>query len=601
MANNISGPRPGKETGAEAGDQDHEDILQYAEQLPGYGDRDSGSLTAGKKTARSFLGEERRMMLSVVAIGVTLTVALALILAQNLTASMRVGPERVIGISETSGRGLTPAVETQVATAPGLVGYDSGNTPSEQQLAAITDFAQAQGNETIHIPGNAARGYKPPQSHYANAAEDNVIVTIPLSQGRLLRFDQDIESVFIADPAVADIRVVSADLVYVYGKKLGYTNLLAISNQGRGKKNSENGSSGGPRLAGSALLRVVTDPRAVYDAKQQFAPDAPVTIRLFGERLALEGEVKTIDDAVEVANLAQTYSHEDKPPINTMTLEGSNQINIRVRFAEVSRKDLRSFGIDWNVAVSAGSFSFGLQKRSATSTLNPNLAAGASFGNFDIDLLIEALQANGALTVLAEPNLTAVTGETASFLAGGEVPIPVPSGRDKDIISVQYKPFGVSLSFTPTLVKGNRIGLKVKPEVSAISSATSFSVQGFSLPTFTVRRAETAVEVASGQTFALAGLFQREISRTVDKMPLLGDVPVLGALFRSDRYQRNETELVILITPYLVRPVSDPNLATPLDRAPPLSSWETTTIDPSDKGVAFTTSEPESTSGFIMK
>jgi pilus assembly protein CpaC len=161
---------------------------------------------------------------------------------------------------------------------------------------------------------------------------------------------------------------------------------------------------------------------------------------------------------------------------------------------------------------------------------------------------------------------------------------------------VQYKPFGVALSFTPTLVKDNRIALRVAPEVSSITSFTDFAVQGFNFPIFKVSRTETTVEMASGQTFALAGLFQRDISKTLDKMPVLGDVPVLGPLFRSERYKRNETELVILITPYLVNPVRDHQLATPLDRVDPPPG-----ADPTDKGAAFRSGEADQTSGFIVK
>ncbi len=205
--------------------------------------------------------------------------------------------------------------------------------------------------------------------------------------------------------------------------------------------------------------------------------------------------------------------------------------------------------------------------------------------------------------MLAEPNLTAVTGETASFLAGGEVPIPVPSGNGNNSITVQYKPFGVSLAFTPTLVRDNRIALRVKPEVSSIAAVTDFAVQGFNLPSFTVRRAETVVEVASGQTFALAGLFQREVSRSIDKLPILGDVPVLGPLFRSERYKRNETELVILITPYLVTPVSDRRVATPLDRMDQNPSWQADVVgpDPTNKGAAYSNAGAQGSSGFILK
>jgi len=173
------------------------------------------------------------------------------------------------------------------------------------------------------------------------------------------------------------------------------------------------------------------------------------------------------------------------------------------------------------------------------------------------------------MTILAEPNLTAATGRPASFLAGGEIPIPTP-GNQAGQITVSYKPFGVSLEFTPTLIKTNRIALRVRPEVSSLSRIGAIKANGVDLPSLMVRRADTTVEVASGQTFAIAGLFQRQMSLDYEQTPDIANLPILGPLFRSARYRRDETELVILITPILVKPVRDRGLATPLDRpAPP--------------------------------
>jgi pilus assembly protein CpaC len=241
-------------------------------------------------------------------------------------------------------------------------------------------------------------------------------------------------------------------------------------------------------------------------------------------------------------------------------------VNIRVRFAEVSRTDLESYGVDWSVGFQSGNFQFGMFKSGGVPDGEGNLKIGAGTvdDTVNAEVVIDALQRNGVVRILAEPNLTAVTGQTASFLAGGEVPVPVPQGNDS--VTVQYKQFGVSLGFTPTLIGRNRIALHVQPEVSALSDSGTVSAGGFSMPSFVVRRADTTVEVGSGQTFAIAGLFQQRMSRNLQKFPVLGDVPVLGALFQSQRFQREETELVILITPYLVEPVSDHSLATPLDR-----------------------------------
>jgi pilus assembly protein CpaC len=285
-----------------------------------------------------------------------------------------------------------------------------------------------------------------------------------------------------------------------------------------------------------------------------------------GNRIVAMGPARSVDDAVDIDNVARTFSQPDVPPLNKTTVEGSQQVNIRVRFAEVSRTDLESYGVDWSVGFQSGNFQFGMFKTGAVPEGGGNLRIGAGTvdDTVNAEVVIEALQRNGVVKILAEPNLTAVTGQTASFLAGGEVPVPVPQGNDS--VTVQYKQFGVSLGFTPTLIGRNRIALHVQPEVSALSDAGTVSAGGFSMPSFVVRRADTTVEVGSGQTFAIAGLFQQRMSRNLQKFPVLGDVPVLGALFQSQRFQREETELVILITPYLVEPVSDHSLATPLDR-----------------------------------
>jgi pilus assembly protein CpaC len=520
------------------------------------------------------------------ALGVAVLALVTVLLAQGLTAALH-STWRVAGI--TDGPDMRLSVETNIPQA---------NTPEERQrLARIQEVASSerakwQGTITIAPEG---RSYLPPQDRDADIAAANKI-TIPVSQGRLLKFDEPVEQVFIADPQIADIRVISPLLVYVYGKRLGNTNLLAMSSKG-----AEGANNGEPRLTGSALLSVVADASVPNEAKHLGAPDSQLDVRIVGNRIMLNGRMRGIDDAVNAASIGETYSQSGQPPINNTTLAGSNQVNIRVRFAEISRNDLKSFGIDWNVGVKAGSFNLNVGRTNLPADTTPNLTLSGGAGNFNVDLLIDALQSNGALTILAEPNLTAVTGETARFLAGGEVPIPVPSTQINEqnksgLAGLQYKSFGVALSFTPTLVKENRIALRVQPEVSSITSFSNVGFQGFSFPVFKVSRTETTVEMASGQTFALAGLFQRDISTTVDKMPVLGDVPVLGPLFRSERYKRSETELVILITPYLVNPVRDHSLATPLDRVDPMPA-----PDPTYKGAGYGARETDNSSGFIVR
>lgn len=363
-------------------------------------------------------------------------------------------------------------------------------------------------------------------------------LVLPAGHGRILHFDGAIESVFIADPAIADVRVVAPDVVYAFGKKIGSTNLIAVSSENKRRITME--------------IMVSTDEQTPNASQRQLHPTSTIEISVLGNRVAATGRARTVEDATGAADVAQTYSPQGQPPINETTLESSQQVNIRVRFVEVSRNEVRALGFDWRLLAGAG-----------TSLGFP--------GSVKIDVLIEALQRAGALTILAEPNLTAITGQTASFLAGGEVPIPHPVARGEPP-SFDYKQFGVSLEFTPTVIRTNRIALHVKPSVSAISEFGAVKIGDTNLPSFTVRSADTTVEVASGQTFAIAGLFQRQLSKDVDKLPLLGDVPVLGALFTSERYRRDETELVILVTTYLVQPVRNRLAATPIDHASQLAA-----------------------------
>ena len=379
-------------------------------------------------------------------------------------------------------------------------------------------------------------------------------IELMVGHGRILRLDEAAESVYMGDTTIADVRIVAPDVVYVYGRRIGTTNLVAISAD--------------KKVRASVAFRVVADPGSANKASHELQPTTHTNLKLFGNRVAAVGPTRGVEEAVDVQNTADTFSPRDQPPINDTTIAGSQQINIRVRFAEVSRNDVQRLGI--------GS--------------SDGIAFGGSGG--EVDALVGALQRNGMMTILAEPNLTAATGRPASFLAGGEIPIPTP-GNQAGQITVTYKPFGVSLEFTPTLIKTNRIALRVRPEVSSLSRIGAIKANGIDLPSLMVRRADTTVEVASGQTFAIAGLFQRQMSLDYEQTPEVANLPILGPLFRSARYRRDETELVILITPILVKPVRDRGLATPLDRPAP----------PPPPAPAFVKAQPlpEPNSGLVFK
>jgi pilus assembly protein CpaC len=387
-------------------------------------------------------------------------------------------------------------------------------------------------------------------------------LTLVVGQGRILRFDQPVESVFVGDPAIADVRVVSPGVIYLYGIKIGSTNVIALSP--------------GHSTRGTVQLRVVADPRPVNDAQRALQPTSSVNIRLFGDRVVATGPTRSVKEAIETDAVTETFTPRDMPPpINTTTIPGTHQVNIRVRFAEVTRNELLAYGVSWNAVANPGSFQFGLMTGSfaqgplvqggqgPNGTAANSASIGIHTGRVNVDVLLEALQNNGTITILAEPNITAVTGQTASFLAGGEIPIPIPVGQN--LLGIEYKPFGVSLLFTPTLLPNERIAMRVRPEVSEPSQTNAVVTQGISVPSLNVRRADTTVELASGETFAIAGMFQRNGTQDINKIPYIGDLPVLGELFKSTKYQRGESELVILITPYLVRPTRTRTMKIPQD------------------------------------
>jgi pilus assembly protein CpaC len=364
-------------------------------------------------------------------------------------------------------------------------------------------------------------------------------MSVETGQGRILRFDQQVASVFVANPAVADVQVVSPGVIYLFGKQSGDTNLIALSADDESQA--------------SLRLQVRDGDAQASEALRGIDGESQVRLHMAGNQLIAEGRSNSVEGAMATQSTLDAQAPAGGS-LDRSTYDGTNQINIRVRFAEVARDELLSYGVSWNALINNGSFSFGV--------LTSNIAS--SPGSEGVDGLLQALQQNNLLQILAEPNITTVSGQTASFLAGGEIPIPVPV--NSDLVGIQYKQFGVSLLSTPTLLPNGRISMEVRPEVSSLTS-DNVQIAGYDVPSLQVRRADTVVEVGSGQTFAIAGLFQRQTSNELERIPVLGDIPILGQLFRSRRFQRNETELVILITPYLVRPSSSPAPRTPLDRA----------------------------------
>lgn len=380
-------------------------------------------------------------------------------------------------------------------------------------------------------------------------------IIIELNEGQLLRLDRAMASVFIANPAIADVSAKSSRMLYLFGKSVGTTTLFALD--------------ANDNVIANVTVTVNHNLSQLQIALDRLVPNGVISTLSIDGAIVLSGMVETASEAENARRLASRFVGEGGEVINRLAVTASNQVNLRVRIVEVSREIVNQFGLNWDVFVDGG-FQFGLQSLPPVAGINTLFGSG-SIGDASIDVLIDALAEDSLVTILAEPNLTAVSGETASFLAGGEFPIPVD--QDDEGITIEFKEFGVSLAFTPTLTGRSRISMRVRPEVSQLSTAAQIIANGISIPSLTTRRAETTVELASGQSFAIAGLILDNSRQDATKIPGLGDLPILGALFQSDRFQRNETELVIIVTPYIVRPVNPDELRTPLDpyRAPPLA------------------------------
>lgn len=387
-------------------------------------------------------------------------------------------------------------------------------------------------------------------------ASSGQALELEVSKGRLIRLDRPAQTVFVADPEIANIQVKSPSLIYLLGKNPGQTTLYAVDSK--------------ERVLANIDITVTHNLARLREILDQLHPGSSVRVTSINGTLVLDGTVSSASAAEDMRRLALSFAGDEKNIINRLGVSAPNQVNLRVRVAEVSRGVDKQLGFNWSILGSIGGFSLGLATTNpfAGSVTQHTLSAATNIGGWDFNAVIDALEEEGLVSVLAEPNLTALSGETASFLAGGEFPILVPDSDGR--VTIEFKKFGVSLAFTPTLIGENRINMHVRPEVSQLSTSNSVTLNTYVIPSLTTRRAETTVELGSGQSFAIAGLLQNNVTHDISKFPGLADIPVIGGLFKSDRFQRDESELVIIITPYIVKPVSSNKLAAPTDGfAPP--------------------------------
>jgi pilus assembly protein CpaC len=430
--------------------------------------------------------------------------------------------------------------------------------------------ALAIGLGTVAAPTSAAA--------QSGAARPSETLNLSAGTGTLVRLSGPMSDVFIADDKVADVQVRSSTQLYIFGKGRGETTVYATGKNGR--------------TVYAANVRVGNNLGSVEEMLNLAMPEATIRATPMNNLVLLTGTVASPTDVEEASRLVQAYVGEGTQVVSRLRSATPLQVNLKVRIAEVNRSLLKQIGVNLLTSTKGG-FQFGVAQgqginlpdvnctddcapaRIIRNPLGSTLSGVGKLFGMDIMSSLDLAEVDGLVTTLAEPNLTALSGETASFLAGGEFPIPVSQSLGS--LSIEYKQYGVGLAFTPIVLADGRISMRVRPEVSELSSEGSIKLNNFDVPALVTRRAETTVELGSGQSFMLAGLIRNNTTNNINKAPFLGDLPILGALFRSTSFRRQETELVIIVTPYLVRPVSG-RLALPTDgyRAPSdaVRNWE---------------------------
>jgi pilus assembly protein CpaC len=395
---------------------------------------------------------------------------------------------------------------------------------------------------------------------------------LPLNKAAIVELPRDAADVLIAQPTMVEAVVRSPRRVYILGMEVGQTNAFFFDSKGREILNLE--------------IRIERDLDDLSEIYTRILPNARLQVEAVNDNIILRGVVANNSEAKQAFDIASSYVGDPLLVMNMLTIRERGQVMLKVRIVEMQRRLIKQLGIDSSgtAVIDNNVFDLAIDNSFAVngSSLGGLNAAArlAANGNLRrMDLNFEAFEQMGLVRVLAEPNITAVSGEPASFLAGGEFPVPTASGLGTT--TIDFKRYGVGLGFTPVVLSKGRINLKIKTEVSDLSATTGVTVggfirtnpdtgeqervEGFTVPGLNIRTAETTVELPSGGSLAMAGLLQENIQSAVEGLPGLKDVAVLGQLFRSNDFLRNETELVIIVTPYLVEPTHLSNLSAPDD------------------------------------
>jgi pilus assembly protein CpaC len=433
-------------------------------------------------------------------------------------------------------------------------------------------------------------------------------VLLSTGEGQLVSLPRPVVDVWTSNPGVADVNVSSPRQIGLFGKSAGEATIIATAADGS--------------VVYGAHVRVSQNISSVNEVLKAAMPDSNITVTHVGQIAVMNGTVQSPSDSAQAEQLVRTLlnpgintTDPNTPlnivPVNRLKTATPLQVTLQVKIAEVSRSLVREIGVNLLTRDNTGGFLFGVSNGRNLGSINDVISetirdpitgnpavvgtnykfnppatgtalnvAGKLFG-LDIMSALDLAENDGRVRTLAEPSLTALSGETASFLAGGEFPIPLASGLGGT--TIEFKEYGVSLAFTPTVLEGGRISMRVRPEVSELSKEGAIQVGGFTIPSLTTRRTETTVELGSGQSFMIGGLLRNSSAASTDKAPFLGDLPIIGALFRSNSFKRNETELVIVVTPYLVKPVNPSQIALPTDGIHPAKTLDRVFLDKVDR------------------
>lgn len=398
--------------------------------------------------------------------------------------------------------------------------------------------------------------------------DTNSTLEVAINRAVVVESDVPFAELSIANADIADITSLSDRSIYVLGRTPGLTTMTILDAAGK--------------LISNVDIRVSADLSEFKERLRQILPGEKIEARTANDGIVLSGTVSSATKLQAALELAERYAPQRVS--NLMSVGGVQQVMLKVRFAEMRRTVSKSLTaslslgnptsaspkLGSNVAASAGGFANVANGTLQSATTNVGaFGFGANVGNVEIGMLLEALESKGMVRTLAEPNLTALSGQEASFLAGGEYPVPV--AQDGGQVSVEFKPFGIEMKFTPRVLDGGLINLEMKAAVSAVDPTKGFTAGTFTIDAFTRRETSTTVEMRDGESFAVAGLLQEDFTDLNAQVPWLGDIPVLGALFRSAEYRRDQSELVIIVTPHLVTPTRGEALALPTDRIRPPS------------------------------